>query len=359
MPGMLKRLFLTVLFLSGTMLHAQLSNYQGGDGSLIEEGIKLHDQGKYKEAIAKYNAALLIDKNNLHALAEKAYSQTELQDYKAAISTCKKALKIKTNDTEALKLVYTTYGNALDLSGNPKVAVKIYDKGLKEHPNFYSLNYNKGVTLSGMGDWDAAIDAFQLSAQARPSHSSSYLALGRMLVMKNQNIPALLSYLRFHAIEPDSRRAKENFKFVQELVFSNVKKTGENAISISLPSQSLEEMGKNDKTENSFRSIELILSMQSALDLGENQENMTDVERFEKKLTSMFSMISETKQGSSGFYWEFLAPYFAELHSNNYESVLAHLVFSNQEDEKVNTWLSENENRVRSFCEWSSGYKWR
>ena len=59
-------------------------------------------------------------------------------------------------------------------------------------------------------------------------------------------------------------------------------------------------MGKNDKTENSFRSIELILSMQSALDLGENQENMTDVERFEKKLTSMFSMISETKPGQIG-----------------------------------------------------------
>tara|TARA_B110000503_G_C7155737_1_gene417229 strand:+ start:1664 stop:1939 length:276 start_codon:yes stop_codon:yes gene_type:complete len=91
-----------------------------------------------------------------------------------------------------------------------------------------------------------------------------------MLAIQKQNIPALLSYLRFHIIEPDSPRAKENFKFIQELMFFNVEKTGDNSISISLPSQSLEEMGNENKTENSFRSIELILSMQSALDLGEN-----------------------------------------------------------------------------------------
>ncbi len=62
----------------------------------------LHDQGRYKDAIAKYNEVLLADKQNVHALVEKAYSQMGLKEYKAAISTCKKALKIKTNDMEAL-----------------------------------------------------------------------------------------------------------------------------------------------------------------------------------------------------------------------------------------------------------------
>ena len=45
-----------------------------------------------------------------------------------------------------------------------------------------------------------------------------------MLAIQKQNIPALLSYLRFHIIEPDSPRAKENFKFIQELMFFNVEK---------------------------------------------------------------------------------------------------------------------------------------
>ena len=355
---MAKKILLFIFLLSATLVQAQLSNQGMGDRSLIEEGVKLHDQGKYQEAIAKYEAVLAVDKNNLHAMAEKAYSQINLKDYKGAISTCKRALKLKSDDKEALKLVYTTYGNALDLSGNPKAAVKIYDKGLKEHPNFYSLNYNKGVTLSGMGQFEDAVETFQLSAKARPNHSSSYLALGRMLGMKSQNIPALLSYLRFHTIEPDSRRAKENFNFVQELIFSNVEKTGDNSISISLSSESLEEMGNKEKTKNSFRSIELMLSMQSALDLGENDNKKTDVEHLEKKLSSMFEMMNDTKKGNLGFYWEFLVPYFVEMHKNNYEKVLSHLVFSNQEDEQVNHWLIDNEGRVRSFYEWSSNYDW-
>ena len=112
------------------------------------------------------------------------------------------------------------------------------------------------------------------------------------------------------------------------------------------------------KAGNSFRSIELILSMQSALDLGENQEKLIDVERFEKKLNSMFNNLNESKGGNSRFYWEFLAPYFMELNDKNYDNVLAHLVFSAQDDKDVSAWLVQNESRVRSLCEWSSNYKW-
>lgn len=337
---------------------ASLLYSQPRDKTLIAEGVKLHDQGRFIEAIAKYNKVLLLDNENLHALAEKAYSQIGLKEYKDAISTCKRALKIKSEDKESLKLIYTTYGNALDLSGKPKAAVKIYNKGLKEHPGFYSLHYNKGVTLSGMNDFDAAIEAFQQSAQARPNHASSFLAMGRMLTEKMQNIPALLSYLRFHTIEPDSRRAKENFVFIQELVFSNVEKTGDNFVSISVSAEGLEEMGREEKTQNSFKSIEVILAMQSALDLGENQQDLTDVERFEKKLNSIFTVMYESKSGNYGFYWEFLAPYFMEITNKNYDKVLAHLVFSNQNDTDVDSWIKENENKISAFYEWSSAYKW-
>jgi Flp pilus assembly protein TadD len=346
-------------FLFLVLLNGSISLYsQSMDQTLIKEGVELHDQGKYTEAIAKYNEVLLLDKQNLHALAEKAYTQMGLQDYQSAISTCKKALKIKSKDEEALKLVYTTYGNALDLSGKARNALKVYDKGLKEYPGFYSLHYNKGITLSGLGDWEGATKAFEQSAMARPDHSSSYLALGRMLEKKNENIPALLSYLRFHVIEPDSPRSRENFEFVQELVFSNVEKNEDNSISISLPSISLEEMGNDEEITNSFRSIELILSMQSALDLGENQEGMTEVERFQKKLKSVFTIMDESKSGNSGFYWEFLAPYFIELNKMDYDLVLANLVFSQQKDERVNIWVEENEEKIRNFYEWSSNYEW-
>lgn len=45
---------------------------------LVMEGIELHDNGDYKGAIAKYDKALAIDKDNLFALTEKAYSLLSL-----------------------------------------------------------------------------------------------------------------------------------------------------------------------------------------------------------------------------------------------------------------------------------------
>lgn len=349
-------LFICSILLTGISF-AQLNT--SNSSTLIKEGTSLHDQGKYEAAIKKYNQVLLSDKDNLLALAEKAYSLMALQEYSQAISACKKALKLSSN-SPALELVYTTYGNALDLSGKPKNAVKIYNKGLKAFPDFYSLYYNKGVTLSGLNNIDGAIEAFENSATANPSHSSSFLALGRMLEMQKKNIPAFLSYLRFHIIEPDSKRAKENFKIVQNLVFSNVKKTGENSISINIPVSAVADLeNKKKKPENSFRSIELILSMQSALDLGENTENKTEVERFEEKISSMFEVMEESKKENSGFYWEFVAPYFMKLHKENFEKIVAYLVFSNQDEPEINDWISNNNGKILDFYEWSNEYKWK
>ncbi|MDA9312335.1 hypothetical protein N8371_08085 [Vicingaceae bacterium] len=72
----------------------------------------------------------------------------------------------------------------------------------------------------------------------------------------------------------------------------------------------------------------------------------------------MFESLDDSKKRNSGFYWEFLAPYFIELKKKKYENVLAHLVFSNQEDESVSAWSLEHDSSVRSFYEWSSNYKW-
>lgn len=38
----------------------------------VNEGIILHDEGKYNDALDKYEEALKLDKNNLIAISEKA-----------------------------------------------------------------------------------------------------------------------------------------------------------------------------------------------------------------------------------------------------------------------------------------------
>jgi tetratricopeptide (TPR) repeat protein len=352
---MLLRFFLyALLFLSITVAAQNTKHSQ-----IILEAADFQEGGRFEAAIKKYDEILLANNKNVNALAEKAHSLVGLKEYKKAIATCKKALKIESGDTKSIKLVYTTYGNALDLEGHPKSALKMYNKGLTKFPEFYSLHYNKGVTLSGMNDFGGAIAAFQHSVQFRPSHAASFLALGRMLEFEERNISALLCYMRFHTIEPDSERAKENLKKVKGLIFSNVEKIGDNTVIINVSTSGLVELGGEEKPENSFQSVALILSMQSALDLGGNKGEKTEVEIFEEKLSSIFSIMEDTKDENSGFYWDFVVPYFIELHQNEYEKVLAHLLYSNQDDFEVNEYLNNNEDFVRDFYDWSGAFEWK
>ena len=48
---------------------------------IVDEGVAYHDKGDYDGAVNKYNKALELDKDNLLALAEKAFTLNSLKKY--------------------------------------------------------------------------------------------------------------------------------------------------------------------------------------------------------------------------------------------------------------------------------------
>lgn len=324
----------------------------------IKEGIALHDKGDYQGAIDSYDKALDLDEGNVDALYEKSYSLLSLKKYEACIQICKSLIEGEI-DPQTLKLVYTTYGNALDGAGKPEASVKAYDEGLEIFPDYYHLYYNKGITLSQQSKYLEALGSFEQAAELNPAHASSHFAIGRIQLMNKQNIPSLLALCRFAVLEPQGGRAEANFPFLKQIMSFGVEKTGKKSINITLDQNQLSDLDSKEKKENDFGSAYMILSLSSALDYDKKNKKKSKRELFLSKFESICSVMEETQEGNFGFYWEHYAPYFIEMHKKEWLEVFSYILFANSDDPKVAKWLEKNSDKIEAFYGWDAQYAWQ
>jgi tetratricopeptide (TPR) repeat protein len=348
-------LLLLLLFISNLLFAQQKEDAE----KLVNEGITYHDKGDYEGAILKYNKALELDKDNLLALAEKAFSLLSLQKYDESIICCETALE-KHPGEKVLKNIYVTYGNALDGLKKTDKSIEIYDEGIKLFPDYYQLYFNKGITLSGVKRYDDAILCFQKSVTLNSNHASSHNAIARLLNIQNKRIPSLLVYCRFLILEPEGKRAKENLMALQKIMKSNVEETGKNSITLNISPDMLEDKKANGKPrENDFTSTNLLLAMSTALDYDEKNKGKTEVEQFIRKFESVCASLKETKKDNYGFYWDYYVPYFTEMKDKKLVATFAYITFASSDDTEASKWLKSHKNEIDKFYEWSNSFAWK
>jgi len=326
---------------------------------LVDEGVAYHDKGDYEGAISRYDKALELDKNNLLALTEKAFTLLSLQKYDETVNYCQKAISTYPGDI-GLKTVYVTYGNALDGLKKTDRSIEVYDEGIKQFPDYYQLYFNKGISLSSVKKYDEAILCFQKSSILNPKHASSHNAIARLANINNKRISSLLAYCRFLIIEPQSNRAKENLSSLQKIMKGSVEETGKESITINISSDLLGDTTANGKPkENSFTSTDLILSMDAALDYDKKNKKKTDVEKFTRKFETVCASLKETKKDNYGFFWEYYAPYFIEMNDKKFSEVFAYISFASSDDPDVAKWLKAHKSDTDKFFEWSRSFEWK
>jgi Tfp pilus assembly protein PilF len=319
----------------------------------VKEGISFHDKGDYETAISKYNFALSIDSDNLLALGEKALSLFSLKKYEESIQTCQIAIQKHAGEQE-LKMIYTVYANALDGLGQTEKALKIYDDGLKQFPEYYQLYFNKGVTLMSLKKKDEAILCFQKAVTFAPKHASSHNALARILISSNR-IPSLLAFCRYLTLDAKSSRAAENLLNIQHIIKGDAEQTGKKSITIHVNSDILKD---TSKTENNFSTPELILAVDAGFDFEKENKHKTDTEKFIRKFETVCASMKEVQQKNSGFYWEYYAPYFIEMYDKKFIETFAYIAFASSDDKKVSKWLASHKDEINSFYDWSKSYNW-
>jgi tetratricopeptide (TPR) repeat protein len=240
--------------------------------------------------------------------------------------------------------------------GKTKDALEIYNDGIKKFPDEYLLHFNKGLTLQKMENYSDALLSYENSLKLKPLHASSNLYTG-MIIQKQNRIPALLAYATFLAIEPNTKRSKDGFDRISQVIAGNTKKEGNN-VSIFLDPSTLG--GKNKDKENDFSSVDLMFTLLSVSDNKNAFDSIAPIpaDKLSVKIQLLINALSASKKDGKGFYWEHYVPFFIAMKEKNHVSTLAHLIYKPAMEEDNDRWLEKNDKAIDDFYDWLKGYKW-
>lgn len=330
--------FLLCLLAIGTFAQdATLEEY-------VKRGIILHDEGKYKQAIREYEKALKIDNKSALVHYEIAYSYTELGDKKSALKHVNKALKAKGSGD--MPMLYVMKGNLLDDVGKTRQAIKVYEKGLQQFPNFYMILFNMGITYANAGMDNKAKNAFIRSIASEFGYASSHYHLGKLMEKQDRKIPAIMSYYFFLMLEPETIRADEIYNKLMNLLFKNESENGNTTIKINL--------GSGDMSDLEFAPLELLLSLDMTEVLKETgvalETPKTDTEKLIKKTELLFEILEEKDDNKKGIWWDFYAPFYAKISDCEVITAFCYHIGQSKGGD-IALWLEGHEEEVTEFVE--------
>jgi tetratricopeptide (TPR) repeat protein len=331
-----------------------LSAYSQSDGSsadLLKQGVALHDKKDYEGAIKLYDEIIKNDPNHFAAQYEKSFSLYSLGKYEECINLCKAIIKQFPKEEDGRK-VYVNYGSSLDAIGKPAEAVRIYSEGIKKFPNSYLLYFNRGITQYLQKEVDKATADFQRSVSLNPIHASSHQFLAYCVIAKNK-IAAAMSLATFLMIEPQGQRAEKNLKIFLQLIGSNVEKKDEKNITITLSPDVLD---KKRNKEDDFGMTEMLLSMNVALDLGDEKKNLGPAQKLKEKLDIIAGISAGGKK--KGFFTKFYLPFFKQLSADSLAQTAAYIIYGSSAEEEIQNWIKENKTSTDAFYSWLDNYAW-
>lgn len=333
------------LVLVFSLLFLSISGFsQATIEDIVDEGIALHDQGDYEQAIATYKKALEIDPQSALANYEIALSYFNKGGYDEAITYADVVIN---QNQDHLIGAYMIKGSALDMVGKTDESIKLFKKAIKDSDGHYLLYFNLGVNYFKMGNYEDAEANLIKAIGMNSGHGSSHLMLATIHHQQGNKVQTLLATYYFLFLEPDSQRSPSAYAMLEESFGANVTKDPDkpNTINISV-----------SPDDSPLSPAEMMVSLLEASKTTEENKDKTDDELFIENTESFFKIMGELKKNKyKEIWWTFYTPFFYELaKSEHLTAFCKYITQSSNENSQV--WLESNESKLAAFGEWLKTY---
>lgn len=304
--------------------------------ALVKQGVQLHDQGKYAEAIAKYNEALKIDPGNLYADFELSYTLFASGKGGDAIPYLEKVIASNSSLTAG---AYDLLGSIYDNSGQSEKAIDAYRSGIRANPQYQRLYYNLGITYSRIRKYPEAEQNAIQAIKLDPTHGSSQRMYALVNFHQDKRVPALLGFCSFILLEPNTARSAEAYNNILHILQGGVLKDANGKTTILLSSK--------DNTE--INSLNLSLSV---IAISAQNKKLTGPDLFEYELKSIFELAGQLseKKADKDFFWKYYADYFYKLAQSPNMPAFARLVSGSTPESTQ--WIKDHPQQMNDLYTW-------
>ena len=349
-------LFITLLIATSSLFlsYGQNANTE----ELIHEGVELHDEGKFKEAIEKYNEALKLDPKSIQATYELSLSYLALQDYQNA-SKYSTAV-INSNNKQLSSGAYAVKSEAL--AGMDKVdeAIALLQEGLIKNGDEYLLHFNLALNYYKKGDIDKTLGHVKRAIDLDKSHSGAFLLNAYALNDKGLWVQSILSFQMFLLLEPDSKRSKSAF---EEMLNTMRIKTAEEPVQRSFIQQQMthnqpdaaprpDEIPPLSIVEGLNRNFvyhAITTTLDSLKNTSGEKDDFTLFKTVNKEIMKV--LIRESKGVKEGIFWTFYIPFFAHIAESEYYDTFCRYISVSYFPESLE-WWQQNPGDAVDFVIW-------
>lgn len=349
-------LLITLLIASSSLFLSYGQNANAEE--LIDEGVGLHDEGKFKEAIEKYNEALAIDPASVQATYELSLSYLALQDYQNASKYSTEV--INSGNKQLSSGAYAVKSEALAGMDRIDEAIALLQEGLIKNGDEYLLHFNLALNYYKKGDNNKTLGHIKRAIDLDKSHSGAFLLNAYALNDNGLWVQSILSFQMFLLLEPDSKRSKTAF---EEMLNIMQIKIAEEPVQRSFIQQQMmrnkpDTIPHRDKIpplsiEDGLNRNLVYHAITTTLDSLNNAPGEKDEFTLFKTVNKeiMNVLTRESKGAKEGVFWTFYIPFFSHIAESGYYDTFCRYISVSYFPESME-WWQQNPGDAVDFVIW-------